>query len=62
MENNKDLKKFTGEWVVLFGDKIVDHSYNLEEILKIADTYPNDKIIIEKIPSKPSSPNLSNRI
>ena len=48
-------KKFQGEWVLLFNDEIVDHSSNVEEILKLAeekypsDKFPNDDIKISKI-------------
>lgn len=38
------LKKYSGEWILLFNDEIVDHSVNLEEVLRIADEkYPADK-------------------
>ena len=46
---------FTGEWVLLFNDKIVDHSANLEEMLKLADEkyppekFPNDSIRLSKV-------------
>jgi len=48
-------KKFTGEWLLLFNDEIVDHSANIEEILKEAeekfpaDKFPNDEIKIKKV-------------
>jgi hypothetical protein len=48
-------KKFTGEWLLLFNDEIVDHSANIEEILKEAeekfpaDKFPNDEIKITKV-------------
>jgi len=48
-------KKFQGEWVLLFNDEIIDHSSNVEEILKLAeekypsDKFPNDDIKISKI-------------
>lgn len=44
MEQEDVLKKYTGEWILLFDDKIVDHSFNLEDMLKAADErYPSDK-------------------
>lgn len=50
----EDMMKFAGEWILLFDDKIVDHSQSLEEILKIAEEYPEDKIVIAKaIPPLP---------
>ena len=48
-------KKFTGEWILLFNDEIVDHSINIEEILKTAeekypaDKFPDDEIKISKV-------------
>jgi len=48
-------KKFTGEWLLLFNDEIVDHSVNIEEILKVAeekfpaDKFPDDEIKISKV-------------
>jgi len=48
-------KKFEGEWLLLFNDKIVDHSKNVEEILKLAEEkypstkFPNDDIKISKV-------------
>lgn len=55
MEEEDFTKKFQGEWVLLFNDEIVDHSSNVEEILKLAeekypsDKFPNDDIKISKI-------------
>jgi len=44
MEQEEMLKKYTGEWILLFNDQIVDHSMNLEDILRVADEkYPSDK-------------------
>jgi len=44
MEQDDILKKYSGEWILLFNDKIVDHSVNLEDMLKVADEkYPADK-------------------
>jgi hypothetical protein len=48
-------KKFQGEWILLFNDEIVDHSINIEEILKLAEEkypsnkFPNDEIKISKV-------------
>jgi hypothetical protein len=44
-----------GEWVLLFNDEIIDHSANVEDMLKLAQEkfpegkYPNDSIKISKI-------------
>jgi len=54
MREERD-KKFTGEWLLLFNDEIVDHSINIEEILKTAeekfpaDKFPDDEIKISKV-------------
>jgi len=48
-------KKFTGEWLLLFNDEIIDHSVNIEEMLKEAeekfpaDKFPDDEIKISKV-------------
>jgi hypothetical protein len=52
-ENTK--KELSGEWLLLFNDKIVDHSKNIEDILKLceekypADKFPDDEIKISKV-------------
>jgi hypothetical protein len=44
MEEEDVLKKYSGEWILLFNDKIVDHSMNLEDMLRIVDEkYPAEK-------------------
>jgi len=48
-------EKFQGEWILLFNDEIIDHSSNIEEILKLAEQkfpiekYPEDEIKISKV-------------
>ena len=55
MERDENFKKYSGEWILLFNDEIVDHSVNLEEVLKIADEkypadkFPEDNIKISKV-------------
>ena len=55
MKEEDITKKFQGEWILLFNDEIVDHSINIEEILKLAeekypsDKFPNDEIKISKV-------------
>ena len=55
MTRDENFKKFSGEWILLFNDTIVNHSVNLEEVLKIADEkypadkFPNDDIKISKV-------------
>ena len=52
-ENTK--KRLSGEWLLLFNDEIVDHSKNIEDILKLcdekypADKFPDDEIKISKV-------------
>ena len=47
--------KFAGEWILLFNDEIIDHSANVEDILKLAeekypeDKFPDDDIKISKV-------------
>ena len=55
MIQEEDLKKYSGEWLLLFNDEIVDHSHNIEEILKTVDEkypsekFPEDTIKISKV-------------
>jgi len=53
MLDKEDIEKFSGEWVLLFGDKVVNHSPDLEEILKSAEEFPVDEITIAKVPPLP---------
>ena len=42
--NQKNLEEFTGEWILLINDKIIDHSYNIEDMLILAEQkYPEEK-------------------
>jgi hypothetical protein len=52
---NKNLENdFPGEWILLFNDEIIDHSANIEDMLKLVDEkfpeskFPNDLIKIKK--------------
>lgn len=55
MKESDVSKKFSGEWLLLFNDEIVDHSANVEDVLKIAEEkfpatkFPNDEIKISKV-------------
>ena len=55
MERDEILKKYSGEWLLLFNDEIVDHSVNLEDVLKVVDEkypaekFPDDNIRISKV-------------
>ena len=55
MKQEEITKKFSGEWLLLFNDEIVDHSTNIEDILKTceekypADKFPDDEIKISKV-------------
>ncbi|HEC80914.1 MAG TPA: hypothetical protein ENI42_00605 [Thermoplasmatales archaeon] len=58
MIDPEEIEKFSGEWVLIFEDKIINHSCNLEEMLKLAEDYPRGEVTIAKLPSKPSTPHL----
>ena len=55
MKEEKVFSKLSGEWLLLFNDKIVDHSANVEDMLKLAeekypaDKFPDDEIKISKV-------------
>jgi len=55
MKQDDVSKKYSGEWILLFNDEIVDHSVNLEDMLKAADEkypaekFPEDNIKISKV-------------
>lgn len=55
MKEEDITEKFSGEWLLLFNDEIVDHSANIEDILKLAeekfpaDKFPKDEIKISKV-------------
>ena len=44
MKKPKNLEEFAGEWILLFNDEIIDHSYNIEDMLLLAEErYPEEK-------------------
>ena len=55
MKEDNEFNKLSGEWLLLFNDEIVDHSANVEDILKLAEEkypdnkFPDDKIKISKV-------------
>jgi Family of unknown function (DUF5678) len=55
MKRENTSKKLSGEWLLLFNDEIVDHSTNVEDILKLAEEkfpaekFPDDDIRISKV-------------
>jgi hypothetical protein len=55
MKRNSLSKEHSGEWILLFNDEIVDHSSNVEEILRLAEQrfpeekFPEDNIRITKV-------------
>ena len=55
MKKENNIEKHSGEWILLFNDEIIDHSANVEDILKLAeekfpaDKFPNDTIKISKV-------------
>jgi len=58
MKEEEVSKKFSGEWLLLFNDEIIDHSVNVEDILKLAEEkfpqekFPDDEIKISKVISE----------
>ena len=55
MKQQDISRKLSGEWLLLFNDEIVDHSANVEDMLKTAekkypsDKFPDDEIKISKV-------------
>ena len=55
MKQEYHIKGYQGEWILLFNDKIIDHSANVEDMLRLAeekypaDKFPNDVIKISKV-------------
>jgi hypothetical protein len=55
MKEEDITKKLSGEWILLFNDEIVDHSSNVEKMLKLAEEkypaekFPDDEIKISKV-------------
>ena len=55
MDQDELLKKYTGEWILLFNDEIVDHSINLQDVLRVVEEkyppnkFPEDNIKISKV-------------
>jgi hypothetical protein len=44
MPDEKDKEIFSGEWILLYEDKIIDHSSKIEEMLILAEEkFPSDK-------------------
>ena len=55
MPEEKITDIFSGEWVLLFEDRIIDHSANIQDMLILAqDKYPNDKYHMGPFESKRS--------
>ena len=55
MKQEEASKRFSGEWLLLFNEEVVDHSSSVEDILKLAEEkypaekFPNDEIKISKV-------------
>ena len=55
MATEEILRKYSGEWILLFNDEIIDHSVNLEDVLRTADErypankFPENNIKISKV-------------
>ena len=54
MKQENLIKKLSGEWLLLFNDEIVDHSANVEDMLKIAKALgtPVEYLITGEEPDK----------
>lgn len=57
MTQEDEIRKYSGEWILLFDDQIIDHSVNLEDMLKLVDEkYPNEqysenRVRISRVPT-----------
>jgi hypothetical protein len=55
MLSKTEREIFSGEWILLFNDKMVDHSGNIEDMLLLAEQkfpnnkYPHDTVRITKV-------------
>ena len=55
MKQEDVSRQFSGEWLLLFNDEIIDHSANVEDMLKLAEErypakkFPDDEIKISKV-------------
>ena len=55
MKQDEATEKFSGEWLLLFNEEVVDHSSSVEDILKLAEEkypaekFPDDEIKISKV-------------
>ncbi len=55
MEQEDYTNGYPGEWLLFFNDEIIDHSANVEDMLRLAeekypaDKFPDDVIKISKV-------------
>ena len=55
MKQEEASKRFSGEWLLLFNEEVIDHSSSVEDILKLAEEkypaekFPDDEIKISKV-------------
>ncbi len=55
MEFKDKIDDYKGEWILFFHDEIIDHSANVEDILKTVDErfpgkqFPSDDVKITKV-------------
>jgi len=55
MKQEDYIKGYPGEWILLLNDEIIDHSANVEDMLRLAekkypsDRFPDDVIKISKV-------------
>ena len=55
MKQEDYFKGYPGEWLLFFNEEIIDHSVNVEDMLRLAeekypsDKFPDDVIKISKV-------------
>ena len=55
MKQEDYFKGYPGEWLLFFNEEIIDHSVNIEDMLRLAeekypaDRFPDDVIKISKV-------------
>ncbi|MFH0954794.1 MAG: DUF5678 domain-containing protein [Candidatus Micrarchaeota archaeon] len=46
-----DLTRFSGEWVAIFGEKVVGHNKSFKEVAEMTDReFPGKKVLIARVP------------
>jgi hypothetical protein len=45
------MEEYSGEWVILKNDEIIEHNKDMKIILELSEKYKEKEITISKIPS-----------